>query len=703
MLYLARRNKMASRFFRVHNKALRAEWRNLNTHRMLIVSTIVMLFIPVMYGGFFLGSIWDPYGNTKHLPVAIVNEDQPVMLNGKELHVGDDLVGQLKTSDAMGWRFVSADDAETGIHDGSYYMRLVIPKDFSKNAATITTQQPAKSTLEYTITPSRNYVASLLTTQAAEQIATTVSTSVSRAYVDALFENSTTLKEGITQAASGASELSAGSASLSSGVASYTNGVGSLLVGQQSLNSGIAGISTGSQQLSAGLVSLQGQLPADADIQQLIAATESIQAGVGQLNAAVQHPDSAIAAQQATVSADALSLQQKLVAYQTAATNASASIAALQTAIATSQTTATVNASDMLAVVGASQAVATQSATLLGNLSTLTTMLSTQQDTLKTNVATLNGGVQAFSPSAIKAFQGYTGVKQGVDALVVGANQLSGGSRSAYAGSQQILGGLTELNASTPALQNGASQLNQGSVTLASGLQSAATQLSVQPVGDATAEHIVSPVQTNEAVIGEVPNYGYALSPYVLSLGLFVGAFVFNVIYPVRRFFDKPENARSWWWAKMSVAFAVAVGQAIVLDAIMIVGLGLHPNNPGQFILLSIVTSLTYMSIITLLTLALDNVGRFLAMLLLVLQLGSAEGVFPIVLSPKFFQFVNPFVPMTYSIHAYRQAISSGLGDDVYWRNLAILVAVIVVTNLLIIGFLRLHGMRHFQHEAIDT
>ena len=200
-----------------------------------------------------------------------------------------------------------------------------------------------------------------------------------------------------------------------------------------------------------------------------------------------------------------------------------------------------------------------------------------------------------------------------------------------------------------------------------------------------------------------MPNYGYALSPYVLSLGLFVGALVFNVIYPIRKFFDKPRNALSWWASKMSVAAGVAVGQALVLDFIMIVGLGLHPDNLAQFVSLSVVTSLTYMSIITFLALSLDNVGRFLAMLLLVLQLGSAEGVFPIVLSAGFFQAVHPFVPMTYSIYAFREAISSGLGASVYWQNAAILTAIMIVANLCIIAFFRLHGMRHFKHESIDA
>jgi putative membrane protein len=112
---------------------------------------------------------------------------------------------------------------------------------------------------------------------------------------------------------------------------------------------------------------------------------------------------------------------------------------------------------------------------------------------------------------------------------------------------------------------------------------------------------------------------------------------------------------------------------------------------------------MTYMSIVSFLSIALDNVGRFLAMLLLVLQLGAAGGAFPILLSSGFFQAVNPLMPMTYSIYGFREAISSGLGTNTYWSSLLILVAIGVVANLMLITAFRIHGNRRFQHESIDA
>ena len=281
--------------------------------------------------------------------------------------------------------------------------------------------------------------------------------------------------------------------------------------------------------------------------------------------------------------------------------------------------------------------------------------------------------------------------------------QMARGLADVQSGSGRLSSGAKQLAANSGTLMNGSVQLSSGANELSGKLAKAANQLALQPTGDPTVQHIVSPVAADHHAQGDVPNYGNALSPYVLSLGLFVGALAFCVIYPIRGFYSTPKNARSWWLAKISVLALESVAQALVLDAVMVFGLGLHVAHPAQFVGLSIVTSLTFMSIVALLAIALDNVGRFLAMLLLVLQLGSAEGVFPISLSPALFQAINPFVPMTYSIRAFREAISGGLGQDMFWQSVVVLIMFLAAANILLIIFLYCHGMKHFKHEATQA
>ena len=201
---------------------------------------------------------------------------------------------------------------------------------------------------------------------------------------------------------------------------------------------------------------------------------------------------------------------------------------------------------------------------------------------------------------------------------------------------------------------------------------------------------------------GNVPNYGYALSPYVLSLSLFVGAIVLNVIYPIRKTFSEQESAIRWWLSKASVAGVAAFMQATILMLVMVFFLELTPEHPAHFIGAIYLTSFAYMSIVSLLVIVLDNPGRFLAMVLLVLQLGSSEGTFPIQTANGFFQAINPLVPMTYSIRALRQAISGGLDNAFYGGSMWVLVGFLLVANLLTIGFFAYRGKRKFAHTSVD-
>ena len=689
----------------VPNTMLRTEWRHLREHPIVAISLSVILLIPIMYAGFFLGSIWNPYGNTGNLPVAVVNNDTGAELSGAQTNIGDQVVDTLKQNHDMGWQFVSETQANKGIQDGTYYMEIVIPADFSHNAATVTSAQPKSSTLTYTITPSKNFVASLLTTEAAKSIKQNVATTINQAYVSALLAALQTTADGIHTASEGAAALTTGSQSLQAGITEYTAGVTQVTEGQTALVSGLSALNTGATSLKNGITSLASQLPTTSQISQLTAGVAQIQTGITGLHTAVTTADPTVSAAQVAVTADATSLQQLLVTYGSQASAGSTSITNLSAAAATANPTVTVSTSDLATVLGllnTSQQIAQHSATLLTDLNTLTNALTAQRTQLIAGVTSLHTGMNTLAPNLTNALNGYTSVASGASVLQTGTGHLQNGVSAAYQSSQQVLGGLRLLDQQSVNLQSGASQLTTGTSTLSVGLAAADQKLSLQPTGSATLDHIVTPITLQEKTQGSVPNYGYALSPYVLSLGLYVGALVFNVIYPVRRVFDKAENARRWWLAKMSVAFSVSVGQALVLVAVMVWGLGLHPANPGLFVLLTILTSMTFMAIITFLVIMLDNIGRFIAMLLLVLQLGSSGGVFPIVLSSGFFQFMNPFMPMTYSIQAFREAISSGLGLSTYWHNTLVLVLIGIAASACLIIFLHVHGMRHFKHEAIE-
>lgn len=690
----------------IKNKMLQAEWKHLFNNKILLISMAVISFIPILYSGFFLGSIWDPYGQTKNLPVAFVNEDKGASLNGKSLNVGESVEKKLKDNHDLGWEFVSKQQADEGVNNGHFYAVVTIPSDFSQKAASITESEPQQAVINFTTTPAKNYIGSLVSNQAAAKVKSSVSEQITQAYAKGILENLDKLGIGLDTAANGASTLHDGLGRLQSGTQTYVGGVKQLAVNQQSLAGGLAQLSDGSRKLQAGLGQLSNNLPTESQLSQLSNGMKQLQSGINQLNASVSNPSPVLAAQQNKVKTEAQTLAQTMRASESDLLTAGGTLQALGTqAAASGSESTTISLSQISNISRAfteTQTIIEQTTTLLKDLRVLTQQLSAQQTQLRAGVSILNKGVNQLAPNAITAFNSYNSVRFANNQLLAGSASLTNGLNEAKSGSQKLANGASLLESRSGALIDGTSQLASGADTLANKLADASNRIKIQPTGATTQQQIANPVKSEVTEKGNVPNYGYALSPYVLSLSLFVGALVLNVIYPIRKTFSEQESAIRWWLSKASVAGVAAFMQATILMLVMVFFLGLTPEHPAHFIGAIYLTSFAYMSIVSLLVIVLDNPGRFLAMVLLVLQLGSSEGTFPIQTANGFFQTINPLVPMTYSIRALRQAISGGLDNAFYGGSMWVLAGFLLVANLLTIGFFAYRGKRKFAHTSVD-
>lgn len=690
----------------IKNKMLRAEWKHLFSNKILLISMAVISFIPILYSGFFLGSIWDPYGQTKNLPVAFVNEDKGASLNGKVLNVGESVEKKLKDNHDLGWEFVSKQQADEGVNSGHFYAVVTIPSDFSQKAASITKSEPQQAVINFTTTPAKNYIGSLVSNQAATKVKSSVSEQITQAYAKGILENLDKLGIGLDTAANGASTLHDGLGRLQSGTQTYVGGVKQLAVNQQSLTGGLAQLSDGSRKLQAGLGQLSNNLPTESQLSQLSDGMKQLQSGINQLNASVSNPSPALVAQQNKVEAEAQTLKKTVEDSKSDLSAAGDTLQALGTQAAASVSKSTTislpQISNIYQAFTKTQTIIEQTGTLREDLQALKRQLSAQQTQLQAGVSVLNNGVNQLAPNAITAFNGYNSVRFANNQLLAGSASLTNGLSEAKSGSQKLANGASLLESRSGALIDGTSQLASGADTLANKLADASNRIKIQPTGATTQQQIANPVKSEMTEKGNVPNYGYALSPYVLSLSLFVGAIVLNVIYPIRKTFSEQESAIRWWLSKASVAGVAAFMQATILMLVMVFFLGLTPEHPAHFIGAIYLTSFAYMSIVSLLVIVLDNPGRFLAMVLLVLQLGSSEGTFPIQTANGFFQAINPLVPMTYSIRALRQAISGGLDNAFYGGSMWVLVGFLLVANLLTIGFFAYRGKRKFAHTSVD-
>lgn len=271
---------------------IRGEWRSIFHSKILWISVAVMILIPFLYSVFFLTSVWDPYGDTKNLPVAVVNEDKPVTYQGKRLAVGEEMVKNIKKNDQLGWHFVSADEAQAGLANHKYYTVVTIPANFSKHATTVTSKHPQKMKLHYSTNASLNYIAKVISDAGATQLNQNVRASVTKAYALAMFKQVKTAGKGFSEAADGAKQLKNGGVVLQDGLTTYTTGVHTLKDGTTELNTkvqqlpaGIAKLANGGSALKTGLDSLNGSTGELASgVSKLVDGSGQVTSGLNTMN-----------------------------------------------------------------------------------------------------------------------------------------------------------------------------------------------------------------------------------------------------------------------------------------------------------------------------------------------------------------------------------------------------------------------------------
>lgn len=286
---------------------IKAEWKNIAKSTWLKIVLCAIMIIPMIYACVFLGSMWDPYGKTDQLPVAVVNNDKEVEYNDSTMDIGKQLSDKLAKNDSMDFNIVSSSKAQKGLKDRKYYMVITIPENFSKNATTLLDDDPQTMMLTYTTNPQTNYIATKMDDSAMAKVKAEISSTVTKTYSKILFKNVKTLSKGFKTAADGSQKLSNGvntakdgnatitenlntlassalvfndgADSLVKGLSAYTEGVSTAKAGAQQLDNNSATLNNGAAQLKAGSSQLLSAVQA-AEKQ----LGDGINASAGQLN-----------------------------------------------------------------------------------------------------------------------------------------------------------------------------------------------------------------------------------------------------------------------------------------------------------------------------------------------------------------------------------------------------------------------------------
>ncbi|MET1013553.1 MAG: YhgE/Pip domain-containing protein [Paenisporosarcina sp.] len=695
---------------------IKQEFLNILKNRKLLIPILAVLLIPVLYAGMFLWAFWDPYEQLSDLPVAIVNEDLGAVLDGEQLSIGKDVTKKLVESEQFHFVEVSKKQGKEALENQEFYMVIEIPSNFSQHATTLLNEQPEKLMIEYKPNEGFNFLSAQIGDTAVERIRAEVNKEVVASYSDKLFSSLMKMGDGFGEAAVGAEELSDGASKLTVGATDLkgyleklASGSVELADGSTSLASGTIEASKGANELNNGL----GKLSSGAS--QLHQGADQLSIGASQLQTGVDSYTKGVA-QVSNGLTMANEKEQQLVEAISQLTNGTATanqsvgkLAEGSTQVTVGLETLTNQMTPILETLPKEQQDALKGA--LDQLQQGSTQVSNGLGELKGGTEQLSVGMNQTSTGAQELMSAHVKLEEGLGALTQSSETLNDGAfklatgtgtlttkledlqkglSSASAGSQRLSGGLQQLAQGSNRLNSGASEialktdelavgssgliegtesLSEGTSTLSEKLEEASTEAGKLDVNQDTIDMASSPVDVTKSAVNHVPNYGTGFAPYFLSLGLFVGALMISIVFPLVQSALPPTSGWAWATSKMVVLGVIGVIQALLAVAILLFGLGLEPVNLGWFIVTAIITSFTYLAIVQMLVSILGDSGRFVAILLLILQLTTSAGTFPLELIPQPLQIFNQWLPMTYSVQGFKAAISSTDIDFIQWNN----------------------------------
>jgi len=330
---------------------------------------------------------------------------------------------------------------------------------------------------------------------------------------------------------------------------------------------------------------------------------------------------------------------------------------------------------------------------LTENSSKLTTGLDTlagKTPELVTGIEKLSSGSNQLNSKSPELIAGLDKIQLGSSQLTDKSSQLLSASSQLGNGAAKIADGAGKLAEGGATLTSGIESLQIGTTDLGQGLSNASNQLKSASTESKNAETLAEPLSLSKTDNDQVPVNGIAMAPYMISVALFVAALSTNMIFAKLPSGRHPESRWAWFKSRFEINGVIAV-----LAAVLVYGgvhlIGVTANHEMRTLFLIIIASLTFMSMVTALTTWNSRLGAFFSLILLLLQLASSAGTYPLALTNDFFKAVNPWLPMSYSVSGLRQTIS--MTGNIHHQ-----VIFLLVTLVLFIGL----GMLAYQPKKMD-
>lgn len=708
--------------------------RDLSRIRGSVVALIVavgLVIVPTLYAWFNIAGSWDPYGNTGNLKVAVANSDDGYMsdLTPVRVNIGDTVVSALRENDQLDWRFVSESDAVEGVRSGEYYAAVVIPENFSSRMMTVFSSDAEHAEIVYYENQKANAIAPRVTDKAASTVRQQIDETFAKTISDVGLATTSSLLEFMDgdQIAAYAGNLSG---TLAGAITTLRDASGSV-----DKFAGLLQSSTGLLDSTSDLLASAGAASKDAEalvgdaktglsgmhdaLDAAVAAiNQSLKDSAGDYDAAAKAIDEAFGAADAHVS---LTVTQLRDASADVAKRASDMRDVQDNILAVERDVEGSNLPEKLKaeLVQKIDIVANTVGNVANQQELLAKHLSDAAASLETGAADARAKAQAVKDGIAEAKGSIGGVKDSYNATLkqqisdlsdavadvarrgsdmaddLGAT-VTDLSHAASALSDDLAGAHAVLADASADLVSAADDLQR----LKGGLDTAVTSGDLDRVREligsdpaALADALAAPVALDRQAVYHIKNYGSAMAPFYTTLSIWVAGIVLaamlkaNVDEADVKALGNPRLHELYLGRYVFFAL-LAFAQATLVCAGDLLFFGIQCEHPFQFMLVGWLAGFVFSNMIYTLTVSFGDIGKAIAVVLLVMQVAGSGGTFPIEMTADFFQAVYPFLPFTHAINAMHAAMAGAYGME-FWIELGTLALYLIPSLALGLVFRR--------------
>lgn len=674
-------------------KVFKRDLRNIRKNPAALAIVIGLCIIPSLYAWINIKACWDPYVNTGNLPVAVVNNDMGSTIEGKEINVGDEIVEELKKNKAIGWQFVDSWQGNYGLNEGKYYAMIEIPSNFSAGLASLISGNPKKPDIIYRVNEKANAIANKITNVAKDEVTKEIKTNfvdtVNKEAFETLNNLGVKLEENKPEILKVRDTLEGANSSL------------------QEIEEFVKKANGDSKNLSSYLESIRTDLPKVTD-------------QINNLQTTVEASKTLINSTQQTVTAVANSFNSDVVTMQSTNQELQGLLSTLQGLNESMDTVSMIETIDktidlieplnsklennIKALEKINSIIPNNKiSNLIEKLKSTMELVNKEKEKLlalkealsnnegKENITSAIDAISTISNETSSALVNVSNnfYNEGAPALNTIGNSLKGGLDTANSVLETTKVVVPQLNALTTfgiASSDLASQQADQITNKLKDFQDTISQLIEKTSGlteenlnnvidlmtknpDEMASFISSPIVVKEEQVYDAGIFGVGLTPFYTTLAIWVGSLLLTSLLTVEceDFEDGTKlNLLQKHFGKMLLFLTISLIQTIIVVLGDIYILGVHPANVPLMFAFAMASSVVYTVMIFTLVSLFGNIGKAIAIVIMVFQVAGAGGIYPIQTNPKIFEVLQPLWPFTYTIDGFREAIAGPIWDAAY-------------------------------------